>query len=269
MIFFSIILPIYKKNKISEVVNCLNSVVNKSLLPNEIVIIYDGFVNSSIKDIVNNKLFFFNKKIVHNSTNIGLGLTLKKGVMNCSNDLIIRVDADDVNNKNRFYELIKAAKKNKKADIIGSYLLEKNNNNYYLKKVPISLSEVKRLIFYRNPLNHNTILLKKRSIIKVGSYRDIRFFEDYYLWLKIIKNNGKIINLNKVLVCSKQDKAFLERRSGYKYLKYFLNFLKIIYRERLINITNYVLYIAIRSPIIISPLLFKRLFYQVFLRKKI
>ena len=63
MISFSILLPIYKNNKILEIVNCLNSITKQTLLPNEIVIVYDGYVNSGIKSIVNNKLFYFNKKI--------------------------------------------------------------------------------------------------------------------------------------------------------------------------------------------------------------
>jgi hypothetical protein len=43
MIFFSVILPIYKKNTISEVINCLNSILKQTLLPNEIIIPVECF----------------------------------------------------------------------------------------------------------------------------------------------------------------------------------------------------------------------------------
>ena len=32
---------------------------------------------------------------------------------------------------------------------------------------------------FRNPLNHPSVLFKKEDILRVGSYRDIKFFEDY------------------------------------------------------------------------------------------
>jgi len=268
MISFSILLPIYKNNKILEIVNCLNSITKQTLLPNEIVIVYDGYVNSGIKSIVNNKLFYFNKKIIQNPSNIGLGPTLNKGILNCSYDFIIRVDADDVNNRCRFYELIKAALRNKKADVIGSFVLERNNKDSYIKKVPYLKEDIENSMLFRNPLNHNTVLIKKKSIIKFGNYPDMKFFEDYYLWFKIIKNKGVIMNVAKALVYTNQDKGYFKRRGGYIYLKFFLNFLNVIYNKKFINKRIYLFFILVRVPIIILPISFKILFYNKFLRKK-
>jgi hypothetical protein len=268
MIFFSVILPIYKKNTISEVINCLNSILKQTLLPNEIIIIYDGYVSIDIKNIVNNKIFFFKKKIIQNAANIGLGLTLKKAVLNCTYDLVIRVDADDISVKNRFYELISAAKKNKKVDVIGSYILEKYNNHYYNRKTPCSSKNIKNFIHYKNPVNHNSVFFKKKSIVKNGNYSDVKFFEDYYLWFKIIKNKGRILNLDKILVYTNIDNNFYRRRTGYKYLKFFFIFLNLIYKKKFINTLNYLFLISLRTPIIMMPLLINRIVYQNLLRKK-
>ena len=44
-------------------------------------------------------------------------------------------------------------------------------------------------IIKRNPINHVTVMFKKDSILEVGNYENLPYFEDYYLWCKLIKSN--------------------------------------------------------------------------------
>ena len=74
------------------------------------------------------------------------------------------------------------------------------------------------------------MLFKNR--LKAGNYKDVPFFEDYYLWVRM-KTKGSIFgNLNKILVRADIDKNFYDRRSGISYLrkyKFFLSkFKKIV-----------------------------------------
>ena len=57
----------------------------------------------------------------------------------------------------------------------------------------------------RNPLNHPSVMFRKNDIIEIGSYRDIKFFEDYELWLRCIKKGLLIHNINKVLVAMRRE----------------------------------------------------------------
>ena len=57
---FSAILPIYKKVTFKVFINSFESILNQKLLPNELIIIYDGPVLGSIKNYINLK-----KKIFH------------------------------------------------------------------------------------------------------------------------------------------------------------------------------------------------------------
>ena len=82
---------------------------------------------------------------------------------------------------------------------------------------------------YRNPLNHPTVMFRKSEIIRVGSYKNLKYFEDFELWIRCIKNAQIIINYKKPLVAMKR-KSYMEKRKGYLYAFYeilfFANFSK-------------------------------------------
>ena len=86
----------------------------------------------------------------------------------------------------------------------------------------------------RNPINHPTVLFKKSDIINVGLYKDIKFFEDYELWLRCIKSGLKIKNINKPLVAMKRS-DFFSKRHGLKYAYFEFKFLKEITKEKTIS----------------------------------
>lgn len=58
---FSVILPIYWKNEFNEFKETFFSIINQTLKPNEIVIIFDGKVNSNIESFIKKQ----KKKIQH------------------------------------------------------------------------------------------------------------------------------------------------------------------------------------------------------------
>ena len=67
------------------------------------------------------------------------------------------------------------------------------------KKNPLMHEQISRRLKYRNPFNHQTVLFKK-SVLKAGNYKDVPFFEDYYLWVRMKTKSSIFGNLNKILV---------------------------------------------------------------------
>ena len=76
----------------------------------------------------------------------------------------------------------------------------------------------------RNQLNHPSIMYRKKDILNVGSYKDIKLFEDYELWLRCIKKEVGIYNINQALVAMRRS-SYLSNRIGLKYAIYELRFL--------------------------------------------
>ena len=191
---------------------------------------------------------------------------LKKTTLKVKNNYIARCDADDISLKNRFRDQINFLKKNKHIDVLSSNIIELNKNKKQIKKVPKLHEDIKKKIYFRNPINHSSVIIKKKILIKAGNYEEVNYFEDYFLWFKIINCGGKFHNIQKNHVIMNVDKDYYQRRSGLKYYLDYLYLLKKVRKKKIINNIQYILNIIIRFLVILTPIFFLSKVYKIFLR---
>ena len=95
---FSVLRSLYIKEKAEYFKLCMESVLGQTALPDEIVIVKDGPVSEEVdvalEDYVSKNRNLF--KIVALTENKGLGLALSEGIQHCSNELVARMDTDDI-----------------------------------------------------------------------------------------------------------------------------------------------------------------------------
>ena len=125
---------------------------------------------------------------------------------------------------------------NPEISILGSSVLEfyKPDDSQIIKKINNNFKDNFKFYMIRNPLNHPSVLFKKSDIINVGLYKNIKFFEDYELWLRCLKSGLKIKNIHKPLVAMKRS-DFFSKRHGLKYAYFELEFLKEVIKEKTIS----------------------------------
>ena len=263
---FTVLISIYKKNSLIDIVKLINSIKSQTLYPSEIIIIYDGLVKSEIKLLISK---LKNVRIISNIKNLGHGASLKKGVLASKFPVIIRCDADDINLPERFKILYKTFLNNKSLDVIGSFLEEYNNEARFFRNLPTKNSTIKMLLPYRNCINHPTVLLKKKTVLRAGNFEAFSNFEDYYLWLKMSKINANFINIPKIYVKSYVDVKFYKRRGGIHYFKDYKMFMTKSLKFNLINKIQFIINISIRYIIQNLQTKWLRIFYNIILRKKI
>lgn len=265
---FSVILPIYWKNEFSSFQNTFQSILNQTHKPSEIIIIFDGKVEKRIEDYIKKKKKKINIKEIKNVKNLGLGKSLNKAVKICSFNLIARTDCDDLNYKNRFKKQLSYMKLHN-LDVCGSNTLEFSSVslNSMVKKNPLMHEQISRRLKYRNPFNHQTVIFKKEAVLKAGNYKDVPFFEDYYLWVRMKKKGSIFGNLNKILVRADVDKNFYGRRSGINYLQKYQFFLSKCKKIGYINNLEYLYLLLLRTSIYLLPEVIVKFFYKIFLRK--
>ena len=267
---FSVILPIYWKNEFNEFKKTFLSIINQTLKPNEIVIIFDGKVNSNIESFIKKQKKKYNIKLLKNQKNLGLGKTLKKAVNYCKNEIIARVDCDDINLPDRFKRQISIMIKNN-LDLVGSSTLEIDLNNRInmIKSNPLKDFEIKKKLKFRNPINHQSVIFKKKAVLISGNYENLPFFEDYYLWVKMARNNHKFGNLKKILVKVRLDEDFYKRRSGKSYFVNYFKFLRRCLKIKFITSVDFIILIILRGLIYLLNVTLIKNIYIFFLRKKI
>ena len=100
---FSVLISLYKKENPEWFREALDSVFAQTVQPDEIVLVKDGPLTEELEAVLSDystKFPIFN--FVVNETNLGLGLALQKGVLACKNEIIARMDTDDIIPVDRF-----------------------------------------------------------------------------------------------------------------------------------------------------------------------
>ena len=134
-----------------------------------------------------------------------------------------------------------------------------------IKYSPLDDSLIKSTLDYRNAVNHPTAVFKRKSIEKLGNYENIRFFEDYHLWLKARKNDLIFANSPTPLVLMKRV-SHSERRQGIEYAKYEFKFFQKSIQQKLLNPRSLVIFL-IRILYRLIPRRYQFIYYLMPWRK--
>lgn len=238
---FSVLMSIYEKENPKFFEQSLDSVlVKQTLIPDEVVIIQDGKIGKELSSIIKKFKSKFPKiiKVVPFEENRGLGFALQDGVKKCSNELICRMDTDDICDKNRFKKQISYMTKHKDISLCGGSIEEfdkKINDLKRLKTMPNSHDEIIKYSRKRNPFNHMTVCFKKSDILEVGNYQSLQYLEDHYLWIRLLASGKKTANLKDVLVYARIGNGFIKRRGSKKYIKGWKFLQSYMYEHNMIN----------------------------------
>ena len=269
---FSVSMCVYGGDNAQWFKTSVESVVNQTLVPNEIVLVVDGAVpddlNTSIRKFEELKLF----KVIRLETNQGHGIARKTGLDNCANELVAIMDADDICIRNRFEKQIEAFHNYPDLDIVGGMITEfiDTSDNVVGKRiVPLEDSEIKEYMQRRCPMNLVTVMFKKTSIEKVGGFIDWYCEEDYYLWLRMALANMKFRNVDDVLVNVRVGKEMYQRRGGVKYFKSEAKLQKYMFDNKIIGFPRYLINVTERLILqVLMPNKMRSFIFQKLARSK-
>lgn len=267
---FSVLMSVYTKENPKYLEKAIDSILHQTIIPDEFVIVKDGALNKALDTLL--KKYSENYpfiKLVQLNENVGLGRALNEGLKHCSYDYVARMDSDDISIQDRFEKQINFLKKNPKCDLIGGNIMEfddETGKDISLRKVPNNSLDILKFLKKRNPVNHVTVMFKKKSVLEVGSYMDCPYFEDYYLWARMVKNKMNLININDVLVRVRAGVAMSNRRGHFKYIKSIFNFENKLLKLGLINIFMYIFNVLSRSIVALVPNKIRYYIYQEKLR---
>ena len=253
---FTVLMCVYFKERSKNLSEALNSISGQTLLPNQIIIVKDGPLTEELEDSISNFIRnneHLNVKVYSLKKNLGLGLALNFGLQKCSFDWVARMDSDDICKPERFELLVRQIHLSEGVSVIGTYIDEfvgSASNITQTRKVKLKHEEIANDLKLRNPMNHVSVIFSKNDVLKVGGYPDNLFFEDYYLWTKLIIQGKKFMNLSESTVLVRTGSDMIGRRHGVFYAKQELNIQKYLYEKNIINswlfLRNFFLRVLIR-----------------------
>lgn len=267
---FSVLMAVYKNDIPNEVDNAICSVLNQTFSPAEIVIVVDGPVPQALDELLNS--YSLNSKfiIVRLQENGGLGNALKIGIQYCSCEYIARMDSDDYSIPQRFEKQVKYLQTHPDTDVIGGQIAEYDKelkNKIAIRAVPLEMKDIKKRICSRNPMNHVTVMYRKSAVLEAGNYITCLYFEDYYLWCRMLKNGCVFHNLNDVLVNVRTGEDMYKRRGGSTYNNAIIDFQRRIHKLGITRKNDMIKNIVIRLSVANMPNMLRGYLYQHQLRQ--
>ena len=265
---FSVVLPILEREDIAKGLPlAIKSIFENTLIPHQVIVVVDGFVGKSFKNLIINlkKKYLFD--VVWCPKKVGLDKALNIALSKCKNELVFRADGDDINLKNRFEIQLPFLLSG--YDVVGSSIDEYDENGNYLssKKVPLSDDEIKKLIPFRNPINHMTVGFKKTAVLEVNGYPQLFLKGDYGLWIKLCASNKKFINLEKSLVKVSAGTRMINDRGGIRYVYSEFLLQKFLLKFKLTNFLVAFFIFILRSLVFSLPSFIRGYIYKNFLRE--
>ena len=126
-----------------------------------------------------------------------------KGLLACSNELVARIDSDDIALQIRFEKQLDYMLKNPKTIVLGgSILIIDSKGKVIGKRVYPKTYESILKGMWKNTLAHGTVIFRKSIIIKEGMYNEkLRRGQDYELWFRLLTRGYKIENLGTTIGC--------------------------------------------------------------------
>ncbi len=270
---FSVIMSVYKNETADNLRLAFKSVVEQTAPPDEIVLVRDGKVPEALQSCIGEILSEYKALVTYIplEENGGLGNALNIAINKARNDLIARMDTDDVCMPNRFELQLEAFEKNPDLDMVGGQVSEFVDDVEVIvgkREVPVSHSGITQYLKSRNAFNHPTVMYKKSKVIEAGNYIEMHFVEDYYLWLRMMINGCKFMNLPEVLVKMRVNAQMYQRRGGYNYYKTLNELEKYKKEEKITTGVEYLKNCAIRfCQCVLLPNRLRGWIYQKVLRK--
>ena len=218
---FSVVMNVYISDSPIYFTQAMNSLLNQTKKPDEIIVIADGPISKELDIALNN--FKDNQliKIIKLEKNVGVGLARKKAISYTSFNIIAVMDSDDICVPDRFEKQIKLLQ-DKEVGVVGGWIEEFNNEPMDKGKIRNTPTNHKEILSYgkwRNPINHVTLMFKKEAYDSVDGYSSDRYSEDWDLISRILVKGIVVKSIPEVLVHVRAGDAMIERRRNIKQFK--------------------------------------------------
>lgn len=264
-------MSVYAKEIAENLRESIDSMLYQTVPPDDFVLVCDGPLPSPLWDIINQyenaypELF----QICKLPQNMGLGTALNAGLHRCKNDVVARMDSDDISLPDRCQRQLAVMEGG--GDLVSGTILEfeKSVDHVVARRVlPETDSAIRNYLGRRNPFNHPCVMFRKQQICSVGGYRAVRGFEDYDLWVRMLRNGSKGYNLKTPLLYMRTSDDFYYRRGGLSYLRQLLKFRWDLLRRGDSSWLDFWVSGVGQSIVCLLPNVARKAFYRRLLRKK-
>lgn len=214
----SVIIPCYQCKE--TIVGAVDSILNQTLLPSEILLIDDHAGDGTLEILLGLEKTYPNLiKVISMPANGGPGLARNAGWLAASHPWLAFLDADDVWHLQKLEIQWAWLQAHPDIDLCGhlSKLAVMQADRHKTIDQPVQASTIKkdRLIF-SNQFATRTVMIRRDLPFKFG---DKKVSEDYLLWLEVLHAGYKVCRIESFLAFSLKPEFSLGGYSGQLWLQ--------------------------------------------------
>ena len=269
---YSVLMSVYFKERPEFLKTSIESMMHQTILTDDFVLMCDGPLTPELDAVIDEMQTKYGSvlHVIRFKEKGGLGHALQVGVRSCKNELIARMDSDDIAYLDRCERQMAIFNDHPEVSICSGIVEEFSiiPDIVDAKRVPPETNEeIVEFAKRRNPFNHPCVMYKKEAVERVGSYQDFRMMEDYYLWIRMLMAEYQGYNIQEPLLHMRAGDDMYKRRAGWKYAKTQVKLFQYMKEKGFIDKKQYIKSCVIRSGSSLAPNWLRKFMFEKVLRK--
>ncbi|MEW6196923.1 MAG: glycosyltransferase [Bacteroidota bacterium] len=195
----SILMPTF--NRANMIGMAIKSILKQNYENWELLIIDNESTDNTKEEVekfskVDERVKYF---YVKKNPQIGIADYLNYGINISNGKYIARLDDDDEwHDPDKLNKQVNFLENNEDYVVVGggAIMIDGNRKEIFKFLKRETDSEIRNHALFANPFVHNTVLFRKEVALKVGGYKQLKYIEDWDLWLRL-GNVGKLYNFQE------------------------------------------------------------------------
>lgn len=264
---YSVLMSLYKKEKPEYLKIAIDSMLNQTVVPDEIVMVEDGPLTDELYAVLDEYPMLHRVK---NETNLGLGLALNVGLKECKNELVARMDTDDCSKPDRCEKQLARFSEKPYLAIVGSHIDEfvgDISNIVSQRKVPTSSEDIYDFAKKRSAFNHPAVMYSKTAVLDNNGYADLKRNQDVDLFGRMLFGGYKAENIDESLLWFRNSDELAKRRKSWQNTWSYIATIRKFWKMGYSSFLDYAMVGIAQTGMYLMPVSLQNYIYKEFLRK--
>lgn len=264
---YSVLMSLYKKENPEYLKSAIDSMLNQSVKPDEIVMVEDGPLTPELYAVLDSYPILHR---VRNETNLGLGLALNVGLKECRNELVARMDTDDCSKPNRCEKQLARFLEKPYLSIVGSHIdefVDDISNVISQRIVPTTSEDIYNFAKKRSAFNHPTVMYSKTAELENNGYSDLKRNQDVDLFGRMQFEGYKAENIDEALLWFRSSDELAKRRKSWQNTWSYIATIRKFWKMGYSSFADYAMVGIAQTGMYLMPVKVQNFVYKKFLRK--
>ena len=264
---YSVLMSLYKKENPEYLKSSIDSMLNQSVKPDEIVMVEDGPLTPELYAVLDSYPILHR---VRNKTNLGLGLALNAGLKECRNELVARMDTDDCSKPERCEKQLARFLEKPYLSIVGSHIdefVDDISNVISQRIVPTTSDDIYNFAKKRSAFNHPTVMYSKTAVLENNGYSDLKRNQDVDLFGRMQFEGYKAENIDEALLWFRSSDELAKRRKSWQNTWSYIATIRKFWKMGYSSFADYVMVGIAQTGMYLMPVKVQNFVYKKFLRK--